>query len=58
MATTPERSRMALPHPNEREAVRLLADAGWTEAELAMVFECGQSTIGRILRGRLREVEA
>lgn len=51
MTTIPERSRMAISHPNEREAVRLLADAGWTQRELAMVFECDPSSIRRLLAG-------
>jgi DNA-directed RNA polymerase specialized sigma24 family protein len=51
MTSLAERDRCAVAHPNEREAVRLLADAGWTHRELAMVFDCSDSTIARILSG-------
>ena len=47
--TIPERSRMAISDNRERQAIRLLKEAGWSVRELAMVFECNDSTISRVL---------
>lgn len=43
------RGERAVRHPLEREAVTLLARAGWTRGELAMTFQCSESSIGRLL---------
>lgn len=48
--SAPERSRLAIPDPRVREAIRLLNQAGWTHRELAMVFEVSDSVIGRVVR--------
>ena len=47
--TAAERSRCAIRDPREREAVCLLAAAGWTRSELAMTFQCSETTICRVI---------
>ena len=44
-----ERSRCAISDPREREAIALLAQAGWTHAELAMTFQVGEDALVRLL---------
>lgn len=47
--TAAQRSECAVAHPYERRAVVLLAQAGWSQSELAMVFETSKSSIQRLL---------
>lgn len=44
-----QQTTRAIAHPNEREAVVLLANAGWTQRELAMTFQCSQGAIRRVI---------
>jgi len=44
-----ERSKCAISHPYEREAMALLFAAGWSRAELAMTFQVGESAVERLL---------
>ena len=44
-----ERSKCAISHPYEREAVALLFQAGWSRGELAMTFQTSDETIRRLL---------
>ena len=43
-------NRRAIHHPNERQAVGLLYEAGWSVDELAMTFMVGAGAIRRVLR--------
>jgi DNA-binding CsgD family transcriptional regulator len=45
-----EADRLAL-SPKEARALCLLADDGYSQRELAMIFEVSTSTVGRITRG-------
>lgn len=44
-----QEARRAVAHPFEREAVGLLCLSGWSVRELAMVFECSETAIRRVL---------
>ena len=44
-----ERSKCAISHPYEREAVALLYQSGWTLGELAMTFQLSESGVRRVL---------
>jgi DNA-directed RNA polymerase specialized sigma24 family protein len=41
--------RRAIQDPREREAIALLAQAGWTHSELAMTFMISESSVRRLL---------
>ena len=47
--TIGERSKCAISHPYEREAIVLLSQAGWTHSEIAMTFQIGEGAVVRLL---------
>lgn len=47
------RSEAAVSHPREREALVLLATAGWSTAELAMTFQCDEKAVRRVVKQRI-----
>jgi DNA-directed RNA polymerase specialized sigma24 family protein len=44
-----DKRRRAIQDPREREALALLAQAGWTHGELAMTFQLSESSVRRLL---------
>lgn len=45
-----KRTERAVGHPREREALALLATAGWSTSELAMTFQCDEKAVRRVVK--------
>lgn len=50
MEVDPQRARAAIQDRREKEAIRLLSEAGWSNRELALVFHCSEGSIRTAIR--------